>query len=325
MNISVICLLYNPDWVRTERTLRSIVEQEGCEWELILADDGSTKDCWAEIEQFLATYLPSTVQVIYVKNEKNQGTVKNYLSALERATGEYVYAISPGDMLYDKFTIKKFYEFAVENDSDVVFGGAIYYNPISESICDAFVGYPQAPDLYRKNTSTKLRRTAFFAGELINGASYFRKREIALESFRFIQPYAKYVEDTTSSFYILASGHDIIYCPENIIFYEYNTGISTTANGFWKQIQQDIVATREAVASVFSRRQFPVSIVEQVAYTGGGYSKYWYMITHPYATLQRIRIKLLSKKHRKQITNRELLTAQLKIKLHGQQKEAVCK
>ena len=49
-----------------------------------------------------------------IKNPANIGTVNNYYQALLKVKGEYLYGISPGDMLYNKDALRNLYNFIIE-------------------------------------------------------------------------------------------------------------------------------------------------------------------------------------------------------------------
>ena len=55
--ISVLVLTYHPAKDALFSTLRSIVEQQDCEYELIVADDGSGNFFEAEIREFFEEQL----------------------------------------------------------------------------------------------------------------------------------------------------------------------------------------------------------------------------------------------------------------------------
>ena len=119
MQFSVIVLLYNSDKTALEKTLKSIVEQEGVSYEIILADDGSKNDClqWAQ------AYLDKGSGVSYkVSTHENVGTVENINIALAQATGKYVKCIGAGDLLFSKNTLKDIYIFKLSTECTMCFG-----------------------------------------------------------------------------------------------------------------------------------------------------------------------------------------------------------
>ena len=93
--LSIIVVAYNPVVEKMKETLVSAINQEGVDFEIIVADDGSDKEYKDEIIQLFQEYKFKNYKLIM--NPKNQGTVRNLLSALDVAEGEYAKGISPGD------------------------------------------------------------------------------------------------------------------------------------------------------------------------------------------------------------------------------------
>lgn len=231
--VSVILLTYNPDNRKLRQTIRTIAVQQEIDLELIISDDGSARKDFS----FLADF----VEQVGIRNYKllahaeNRGTVQSCLSAVEAATGAYVFLTSPGDYLFDPLALRDLYRFARENDASLCFGNAVFYNAeVSSPKLTRTYGSPAAPQLYAPGSNRG--KIAFFSGQWIIGASYFRSRELALEAFRVIGQTAKFMEDTPSTAYALAKGERLCYCDRNLVWYEDGTGVSTGANEKWKKI-----------------------------------------------------------------------------------------
>ena len=93
--LTVIVLQYRPDFTALRRTLASLAMQTTRDFEVIVADDGSEQDYFAETKAYLEAH--GIRPAAFVKAEKNGGTVKNLLGGLRKATGRWVFAPSPGD------------------------------------------------------------------------------------------------------------------------------------------------------------------------------------------------------------------------------------
>lgn len=96
--VSVIVGAYRPDLHKMLLTLRSILLQKKCSYEIILTDDGSKENYFAEVKDFFARAPFSDYKLL--PSEKNQGTVLNVWKALQVAQGEYIRLISPGDFMH---------------------------------------------------------------------------------------------------------------------------------------------------------------------------------------------------------------------------------
>ena len=74
-NVSVVVLTYNAVWEKLRRTLDSIVVQRGLEFEIIVADDGSSVRSDDRITVFFAEKGFTAYKLVNAK--ENGGTVKN--------------------------------------------------------------------------------------------------------------------------------------------------------------------------------------------------------------------------------------------------------
>lgn len=126
MKISIIMICYNPVLEKAIRTIASIIRQDNAEFELIICDDGSKVDYLEEMEDFLKKQKFHAYKI--VKNIENKGTIKNIVSGLKVATGEYAILISPGDYLYNRDTLKMTSQYICDNHAEIVFGDFVPYS-----------------------------------------------------------------------------------------------------------------------------------------------------------------------------------------------------
>ena len=75
--LTVIILQYRPDFAALRRTLASLAMQTTRDFEVVVADDGSEQDYFAETKAYLEAH--GIHPAAFVKAEKNGGTVKNLL------------------------------------------------------------------------------------------------------------------------------------------------------------------------------------------------------------------------------------------------------
>ncbi len=225
--VSVVVLTYNPDIEKLKKTLVSILLQKDVDFEIIVADDGSKTECFGEIRNLFLEYKFDNYS--FVENKVNQGTIKNYLSGLEVAKGDYIYGISSGDFLYDELTLKTFLEVATQKNIDILFGDAIPYIKDGEEISIDFNQLtPMNPTTFDNEKDFKKVKREFTFRERITGPCYFRKKEIALHYFNEILRYdLKYVEDNTSALLALMDDIRIIHYGRPICWYEKGNGITT--------------------------------------------------------------------------------------------------
>lgn len=244
MEVSVLLLTYKPHREELFFSLNQIVKQKNVDMEIIISDDGSECNYFKEIADFFEQRKIYNYKLI--ENQKNEGTVKNYIKALENATGKYVMSTSPGDMLFDEYVLHDFFSYAEKQKCSICFGNAIYYNRKDEKInLVKQVCSPKFPDVYKKETDIFDLKLNFFFEGYINGAAMFNDRIVALHHAREVVKYSKYVEDTTTNAWALMEGIKILYFDRDMVWYEYGTGISTQEkNHTWtKIVKQDVIKT----------------------------------------------------------------------------------
>lgn len=249
--VSVIVLTYNADNIKLRRTLASIAAQKEIDQQILICDDGSAKKNFAFLPEFCKQIGIDAYQLI--ENPENRGTVYNCLSGICAATGEYVFLTSPGDYLYDPYTLRDFFQFAKTNQARLVFGNAVYYNNDNpEPVLTRSQHNVYAPQMYAANIPDRRSKTHFFAGNWIIGASYFRHRQTALTLLQQLAGQVIYIEDNTSTALAMAAGIGLNYYNRNIVWYEDGTGVSTGANQAWtEKLHKDTLAAYRIICQKY--------------------------------------------------------------------------
>ena len=96
--ISIIVPVYNPPVKFLRECLESVVDQQARNWQLVVADDGSTKP---EVAEYLAAFAQrheGDARIVMVRKE-NGGISSALNAALELATGDYVGMLDHDDVL----------------------------------------------------------------------------------------------------------------------------------------------------------------------------------------------------------------------------------
>lgn len=248
IEISVICLTYNSDLKKTLTTLNSVVNQKDCSFELIIADDGSKDNQFDEIMRFLNTCNFSNYRL--QANETNKGIICNYLSAIELAQGRYIKYISPGDYLYDEFTLSKCVYFMKEYNAEIAFGKALYYRVINGKLDILKKQDPVFTELYDTNNDNYdydlVLKYLVLYQDYILGASVIVDRLVFEGYLREIIGKVKYIEDNTIMPLVTLDKKRIYYFNEYILWYECDSGISTNQNrGFKEKISVDFLKCYE--------------------------------------------------------------------------------
>lgn len=131
VTISIIVPVYNPPVAFLRECLQSVVDQQARNWQLVVADDGSTK---AEVGEFLAVFAEQHADDdrVVVVSKANGGISSALNAALERATGEYVGMLDHDDVL-DRRCIEAFSQAIEQHDRpDAVYSDEDKVNPRGE-------------------------------------------------------------------------------------------------------------------------------------------------------------------------------------------------
>ena len=189
------------------------------------------------------------------------------MHALNVARGKYVYGISPGDFLYDEFVIRDFYQFCEKKHAQICFGDADYYEtlPQGKVLVNGVQKSPRSPELFEGSNLFR-QKVAFMFGNFIVGPSYFRRTDITRKYLELISQSIKYVEDSTSTLFALADGVPVVYYPRKIVWYEYNSGISTSGNAYWINTLNEEIKTTYRLLS----QEHPDDRVIDAAWTSKG-------------------------------------------------------
>ena len=144
------------------RAIESVREQSFKDWELIIADDGSTDDT----PHVVAEWKNKESRIVYARSETNEGISKNYNHAFRIVRGEYVAMIDDDDPWRDADKLKKQIEFLEKNGEYVGCGGG------------GVVVDPAGKKLYRylkPETDGEIRKYMLFSNPMANSTTMFRK------------------------------------------------------------------------------------------------------------------------------------------------------
>ena len=234
--VSVIVACYNPVYEKLQRTVCSIIKQKNIEIQLIVVDDGSKEKYFDKLELYIKSM--KFKNYILIASECNQGTCRNVMQGLKAANGKYVKAISPGDYLYADTTLSEWYNYMVEKKLRVTFGDAVYYFYDKERFTVLKkISLPQRKELYDmehyRRKSIMINYICSF--DAIIGANFMLETKLFKQYLDEILTVVKYGEDMIFR-KMLFDNIQIVYYPQNVIYYEYGTGISTAKNEKWREI-----------------------------------------------------------------------------------------
>lgn len=102
--------------------IRSVLNQNFKDFELLICDDASTDDT----EKVVRSYQYK--RIIYVKNEKNLGVARNFKIGVSKANGKYIFLLSDDDFLLRPDTLS--YIFSTMEQKGAAYGrlGVLFYD-----------------------------------------------------------------------------------------------------------------------------------------------------------------------------------------------------
>lgn len=241
---TIIVITYNSDFSKIKKTLLSILEQEDVEFEIIIADDGSINNNFDSIKSFFTENKFNNFKL--VENKKNQGTVKNLISGLNAASGEFIKPISPGDFFYSKKSLKMAQDFIMHDNKEAsaYFGRTAYYSFNDNNLkIQTEQSNPHDIQPYLAQNEKKIKNNYFIRLDTILGASVIYKTESLKSHLLQICNFVKFAEDYTL-ISMLANNEKIKLIlngdnPDFFIWYESDTGISTQKQSKWHKILHD--------------------------------------------------------------------------------------
>lgn len=242
IDVSVLVLTYNPQFLKLLKTLQSVINQIGVTFELIVSDDGSEINHFDEIRCYLKNNNFSNY--VLIENLQNKGTVQNFKRALDRASGQYVKCISPGDYLYDNYVLRDWMKFNNKNKVLVSFGRCIYYSDKKVISSGRFM-QPYNKSVYSPHhyDEEAIKIQTILLGDYICGASFLVERQLAIQYSKLIPDKILYCEDSIFRFMLFDHIKEY-YFSRPVVYYEYGNGISTTKNKKWSNVIQSELKTQ---------------------------------------------------------------------------------
>lgn len=228
---AVIVLTYEPVISKLWFTLDSIMKQKYENFEVIVSDDGSKEKYFIEVVKYFERRGFTDYSIVF--HERNVGTVRNALDAVNVAESRYVKLISPGDALVADNTMALWTEYLKKSGRKWSFGDALYYRRIDEQI--EFIERPCNPqivDCYIGHDDVACRMNYVVCKDYALGAAILCDRKLLLGYLKEIVNQVIYAEDLS---YRIMMFDNILpeYYPQYVIIYEYGCGVSTAGNAIW--------------------------------------------------------------------------------------------
>lgn len=242
ISCTVIIVQYNPVKEKLVRTLKSAIMQRNVHMQIIIADDGSAIDYFADSKNIFQEYEFNNYT--FVKNLKNNGTVINIINALEKVEYDYISLISPGDYYYDEKTIAETCINFKNKNIGFVFGRVLPYRYENNKIIMINKQFPLYIYPYHKYMKThdlgKIKKYLVLYNDTMLGAALYWKRELLEKYLRVIEGKVLYAEDLITKLAVL-DGVEFYYSDRYVTWYEIGTGISTSKNKKTKKKMEEDV------------------------------------------------------------------------------------
>lgn len=222
IEVSICLPVYNAATF-IDDALKSILEQSFENFEVLIADDGST-DNTGEI---IHSYAQNDSRIVYWKNEKNQGAVRNYNLAFEKARGIFIKPFAADDIMHKDHlsallsSIKTNSEIALVSCARQIIDGAGNKSEIASSFSAS--GRHKSQDI-RKEC---LRRFIHIFNLIGEPSCVLFRKEHASDGF---DKNYYHMTDLDKWLQILEKG-DLYYHAEPLCFYRKHEN-TTTSNNF---------------------------------------------------------------------------------------------
>ena len=217
--ITIVILQYRPD-------AASLAMQDTRDFAVVLGDDGSAQDYFAESCAYLAAHGITDVQT--TKLQPNGGTVKNARNAVRAAATRWVLMLSPGDFLYDSETLRWWLGRLQADEPRVAFGRQAYFTPDPPQPTAGETPFDRTPYDPAHYDAKAIRRNLLLYDDGISGAGLVYERTLFLSALDKMADHVRLAEDFSLRLFAV-QGVRITRYDRLTVWYEYGGGVSTDA------------------------------------------------------------------------------------------------
>lgn len=230
---SILVLTYNTPWKKLKLTLDSIIIQTFTDYEIIISDDGSEESLEGEVAEYIKKNNIENIK--HLANKTNVGTIKNLIIGLEEAEGTFIRAFGAGDLFFSETSLEEMYTFLIETKAKVAFGMMKGYSFENGKIRYCDVKFPFDLLAYKNRDVNKIARNVILYTDNVPGASMFYEKEYVLPIFKKMATKLTYLEDIFPQYMAMENEYMYMY-DDYLIWYECNTGFSTSGNKKWREL-----------------------------------------------------------------------------------------
>lgn len=228
--VTIIACCYNhADYL--EETLDSILQQTYENIQLIITDDGSTRD--NSVDVIKAWINKHQVDCIFIANEKNEGICKTFNKALKRAEGKYYQAIACDDvMLPHKIATQVAFLEQAPEEVAVVHTDALVLDQDSKVIHPSFYQFYNLTPL----DGTDVLETLVVQNSIM-APSVLMKRQVFVDLGGYDEELC--YEDWDAWLRLAAAGYRFVRLDEPLVYYRYFPSSSSRTSSFQLRMAKD--------------------------------------------------------------------------------------
>lgn len=225
--LTVLIAQYRPDAAALRRTLASLALQDTRDFAVLLADDASPQDYFAESTAYLAAQGITAVGT--ARLAQNGGTVRNVLNGAQQAATRWVLTLSPGDYLYDAGTLSWWLGRLRADAPRVAFARQAYYTPQpAPTPAPGETPFDRTPYDPAHYDAARIRRNLLLFDDGISGCGMVYERALLIQALQAMAGHVRLAEDFAVRLFAV-QGVPIRRYDRLTSWYEYGGGVSTDA------------------------------------------------------------------------------------------------
>lgn len=199
IEVSVIVPVYNVEEY-LDRCLKSLINQEFDNYEVIVVNDGSPDNSQTIIDEYVKNYPDKIIS--FEKENGGVSSARNY--GLKKAKGKYVAFVDSDDYVSKNY-LKILYDKAINNDSDIV-------------ICDMYKTFPNRKEIMRgkDNAISDNKKDQILSIPACWNKLY--KKSLFIDNDIYF-PEISYGEDLATTIRLIISSKKITYVDKPLYYY----------------------------------------------------------------------------------------------------------
>lgn len=223
--VTVIIPYYNNTQIF--ECIQSVLDQSYASIELILADDGSRENLNLQFASYIRQNKRNNIiRFVILRNDVNQGTVKNINRALKESQGELIFTLAADDVFYDERVIEDWVNAFERDDSHVIMGFSAMCDETNQKILELSPDARQA-DLLRSSNTKKIW-SALCIDNFILGCATARTAE-CVKQYGLVPECYRLIEDYPMNLYWYRVGVQITLF-DRIVVRHRKGGVSSAIN-----------------------------------------------------------------------------------------------